>query len=71
MEIKNEFGARSPMGDQALSGRGLRPRAPGKGLPPFAILCSWYQSNPEGDILTLLEKGHYNFAHKGDILTLP
>ena len=54
MEIKNEFGARSPMGDQALSGRGLRPRAPGKGLPPFAILCSWYQSNPEGDILTLL-----------------
>ncbi len=25
----------------------------------------------EGDILTLLEKGHLNFAQRGDILTLP
>jgi hypothetical protein len=26
---------------------------------------------PKGDILTLLEKGHFNFAQSGDILTLP
>jgi hypothetical protein len=25
----------------------------------------------EGDILALLEKGHFNFAQRGDILTLP
>ena len=27
-------------------------------------------SSPKGDILTLLEKGHFNFAQRGDILTL-
>jgi hypothetical protein len=28
-------------------------------------------STAEGDILALLEKGHFNFAQRGDILTLP
>lgn len=27
-------------------------------------------TSPKGDILTLLEKGHFNFAQRGDILTL-
>jgi hypothetical protein len=36
----------------------------------FAIPCFWYLKTPEGDILTLLEKGHFNFAQRGDILTL-
>ncbi len=28
-------------------------------------------TSPRGDILALLEKGHFNFAQGGDILTLP
>jgi hypothetical protein len=72
MEIETIEGQRAipPWGDLSSSGRGLRPRTPGKGLTPFAILCFWYLAVPEGDILTLLEKGHFNFAQRGDILTL-
>ena len=73
MEVKifhNRRRAIPPWGDHPSLGRGLRPRAPGKGLPSFAIPCFWHLNATEGDILTLLKKGHFNFAQRGDILTL-
>lgn len=67
MFMKSE-GASSPLGGMGFlseeEGDSV-PRPPGKGLPSFAILFCL------GDILTLLEKGHFNFARSGDILTLP
>ena len=74
MEIKTRIEQRPraipPWGDQGCR-RGLRPRTPGKGLTPFANPCSKYPKALEGDILTLLKRGHFNFAGKGDTLTLP
>ena len=74
MEIKIIHGPRRaipPWGDQVRlrpSKRVLSSESSGKELGKAREEITL--TNPKGDILTLLEKGHFNFAHRGDILTL-
>ncbi len=63
MEIKYKLAARSPHGGICFLFRGAD--APSN---PSALIAPAYRV---GDILTLLKKGHFNFAQEGDILALP